>query len=88
MKKSKKKIYVAGAGGMLGEAIFNTFKKKYHLSLIDKVKSEKWIKKLNFNNQRYEQDVKKFNPDYLFHIGALTDLGIVKKSKRSLFNKL
>ena len=25
MKKSKKKIYVAGAGGMLGEAIFNTY---------------------------------------------------------------
>ena len=50
-------------------AIYNTFK-KYHLSLIDKVKSEKWIKKLNFNNHRYEQDVKKFNPDYLFHIGS------------------
>ena len=85
MKKSKKKIYVAGAGGMLGEAIFNTFKKKYHLSLIDKVKSEKWIKKLNFNNQRYEQDVKKFNPDYLFHIGALTDLEYCEKNRKEAY---
>ena len=84
MKKIKKNL-CSWSWGMLGEAIYNTFKKKYELSLIDKVKSEKWIKKLNFNNQRYEQDVKQFNPDYLFHIGALTDLEYCEKNRKEAY---
>ncbi len=45
----KKKIYIAGAGGMLGEAFYQVFKKDYNLKLTDKDVNEEWISKLDFN---------------------------------------
>lgn len=70
-----KKIFIAGGGGMLGAAFYEIFKNNYELMITDKDVSEKWIKKLDFNDkEKYENLVKEFNPDYLFHLGALTDL--------------
>ena len=77
-----KKIYIAGAGGMLGEALYNTFKNDYITRCIDKNKTDKWIRRLNFNTNKYFLDVIKFKPDYLFHIGALTDLEYCEKNKK------
>jgi dTDP-4-dehydrorhamnose reductase len=71
----KKKIYMAGVGGMLGEAFYKTFKNEYELKCTDIDVNEKWLKYLDFRNlEDYRKDVKKFKPDYLFHIGAFTDL--------------
>jgi len=71
----KKKIYIAGSGGMLGEAFYKVFKEGYSLKCTDIDKNEEWISFLNFNNfNKYLNDVKEFEPDYLFHLGALTDL--------------
>ena len=71
----KKKIYMAGVGGMLGEAFYKTFKNKYDLKCTDIDVNEKWLRYLDFRNfEEYRKDVKKFKPDYLFHIGAYTDL--------------
>ena len=67
---------MAGAGGMLGEAFyqkFNTNKNILKCSDIDL--NESWLSHLDFRiKENYESDVKKFNPDWLFHIGAYTDL--------------
>jgi len=72
---NKKKIYIAGSGGMLGEAFYKVFKEGYSLKCTDIDKNEEWISFLNFNNfNKYLNDVKEFEPDYLFHLGALTDL--------------
>jgi len=69
------KIYVAGAGGMLGEAIHKIFKDSYILKCSDIDKNETWIDYLDFREfDLYKKDVEIFNPDYLFHIGAYTDL--------------
>lgn len=71
----KKKIYMAGVGGMLGEAFHKTFKNSYELRCTDIDVNEKWLKYLDFRNfEEYRKDVRKFNPNYLFHIGAFTDL--------------
>ena len=71
----KKKIYMAGVGGMLGEAFYKTFKKGYELKCTDIDVNEKWLQYLDFRDaEAYKKDVKKFRPDYLFHIGAFTDL--------------
>ncbi|HVT84677.1 MAG TPA: NAD(P)-dependent oxidoreductase [Chitinophagaceae bacterium] len=73
--KKKKKIYMAGVGGMLGEAFYKTFKNEYELKCSDIDVNEKWLKYLDFRDfEDYRKDVKKFRPDYLFHIGAFTDL--------------
>lgn len=70
-----KKIYVAGCGGMLGEAFYVQFRKDYQLKCTDIDLNEKWLGYLDFRNyEAYRKDVLEFKPDYLFHLGAFTDL--------------
>lgn len=71
----KKKIYIAGCGGMLGEAFYKQFKDDFELKCTDKDVNETWLSFLDFRDfQAYKKDVTDFNPDYLFHLGAYTDL--------------
>ena len=70
-----KKIYIAGAGGMLGEAFHKVFKDNYELKCSDIDVNEPWLDYLDFTNRdAYIEDVTSFKPDYLFHLGAFTDL--------------
>lgn len=71
----KKKIYIAGCGGMLGEAFYTRFKDQYDLKCTDKDVNESWMSFLDFRDfNAYKNDVFQFQPDYLFHLGAYTDL--------------
>ena len=71
----KKKIYIAGCGGMLGEAFYKQFKNDYELKCTDKDVNEDWLSFLDFRDfEAYKEDVERFSPDYLFHLGAYTDL--------------
>lgn len=70
-----KKIYIAGCGGMLGEAFYTQFKDSYILKCTDRDVNEKWLSFLDFRDYyNYKRDVIDFSPDYLFHLGAYTDL--------------
>ncbi len=72
---SKKRIYIAGCGGMLGEAFYNSFRGKYTLKCTDIDVNEPWLSYADIRDiQGYRKDVEDFRPDYLFHLGALTDL--------------
>ena len=76
-----KKIYIAGCGGMLGEAFYKIFSKNYNLVCSDIDVNEDWISYLDFRDiNSYRNEVKKFNPDYLFHLGAFTDLEFCEKN--------
>jgi dTDP-4-dehydrorhamnose reductase len=71
----KKKIYIAGCGGMLGEAFYIQFKDDYIIKCTDKDVNASWLSFLDFRNfDEYRKDVAEFKPDYLFHLGAYTDL--------------
>lgn len=71
----KKRIYLAGCGGMLGEAFYSILKDSFELKCTDIDLNEDWLEYLDFRDfERYRQDVFSFNPDYLFHLGAYTDL--------------
>jgi len=71
----KKKIYVAGCGGMLGEAFYKELKDVYDLKCTDKDVNDSWLHYLDFTDfEAYKEDVNSYRPDYLFHIGAITDL--------------
>lgn len=77
----KKRIYIAGAGGMLGEAFFKVFKTDFDLKCTDKDLNEPWLSFLDFRDlELYKKDVFDFKPDYLFHIGAYTDLEFCEKN--------
>ena len=69
------KIYMAGVGGMLGEAFYKQFKADYELKCSDIDVNEEWLSFLDFRNElSYKKEVLGFNPYFLFHIGAHTDL--------------
>lgn len=70
------KIYMAGVGGMLGEAFYQVFTEKgYEIECSDIDVNESWLEYLDFRNyDAYRSAVMKFNPDYIFHIGAYTSL--------------
>jgi dTDP-4-dehydrorhamnose reductase len=70
-----KKIYIAGCGGMLGEAFYVQFKQDHILKCSDLDVNENWLSFCDFRAmEHYKKDVKEFGPDYLFHLGAYTDL--------------
>jgi len=70
-----KKIYIAGCGGMLGEAFHKQFQNDYELKCTDIDVNESWLSYLDFRDyDAYRQNVSNFKPDYLFHLGAFTDL--------------
>ena len=70
-----KKIYIAGCGGMLGEAFYKQFGSSYDLKCTDKDVNDHWLSFLDFRDRdAYRKDVMEFQPDYLFHLGAYTDL--------------
>lgn len=69
------KIYMAGAGGMLGEAFYKSFKDSHELKCTDIDVNESWLSHLDFRDfDAYRDDVLAFKPDWLFHLGAYTDL--------------
>jgi len=83
----KKKIYIAGAGGMLGEAFYTQFKEDFDIKCTDKDVNESWLSLLDFRDyQAYKKDVEEFNPDYLFHLGAYTDLEFCESNVDDSYN--
>ncbi|MBS0554955.1 MAG: NAD(P)-dependent oxidoreductase, partial [Proteobacteria bacterium] len=46
-----KKIYIAGCGGMLGEAFYKQFGSDYELRCTDKDVNESWLSFLDFRDR-------------------------------------
>jgi len=68
------KIYIAGCGGMLGEAFYAQYKDDYQLRCTDIDVNEAWLGHMDFRDlAAYRKDVEAFQPDYLFHLGASTE---------------
>ena len=70
-----KSIIISGCGGMLGEAFYRQFKDIFELKCTDIDINEEWLSFLDFRDfDAYRRYIVKFQPDYLFHLGAYTDL--------------
>ncbi len=81
-----KKIFIAGCGGMLGDAFYKVFQKEYELMCTDIDLNESWLSYLDFRDfNKYLEKVKKFNPNYLFHLGALTSLEECETNKENAY---
>ena len=71
---------MAGAGGMLGEAFYNVFKNNFEVKCTDIDLNETWLSYMDFRNiDQYRNDVNTFKPDWIFHLGAFTDLEYCEK---------
>ena len=81
------KIFIAGSGGMLGEAFQKIFSKDYELLCTDIDLNENWLSYLDFRNSKdYFKMVSEFDPSWLFHIGAFTDLEYCEKNEDSTYD--
>lgn len=70
-----KKIFMSGVGGMLGEAFYRTFSDDYEVVATDIDLNADWLQLLDFRDySEYRDQVLRFKPDFLFHIGAHTSL--------------
>jgi len=72
---ASKRIYMAGSGGMLGDAFHRVFGADSELRCTDIDVNAPWLSHLDFRDfDSYRSDVRDFRPDYLFHLGAHTSL--------------
>ena len=70
-----KRIYMAGSGGMLGEAFYKLYNTNNTLRCTDIDVNDNWLNYLDFRDAvAYRKDVESFKPDLLFHLGAHTSL--------------
>ena len=59
-----KRIYMAGAGGMLGEAFRDVFSPRHTIRCTDKEVNAEWLGLLDFRDfADYHDDVRAFAPD-------------------------
>jgi dTDP-4-dehydrorhamnose reductase len=72
---------------MLGEAFHEKFKDEFILKCTDKDVNEPWLSFLDFRDfNSYKKDVFEFNPDFLFHLGAYTDLEFCELNVDETYN--
>ncbi len=75
MKIKFKNVYISGCGGMLGEAFYEIFSKKFNLKCTDKTPLDSWLSELDFTDfKKYKDDVFSHSSDLLIHLGAMTSL--------------
>lgn len=71
---------------MLGEAFYEKFKDNFELYCTDIDVNEEWLSFLDFRDHKaYEKDVKSFSPDWLFHLGAFTNLEYCELNKEETY---
>jgi dTDP-4-dehydrorhamnose reductase len=69
------RVYVAGCGGMLGEAVYRVLRFGHDLKCTDIDLNAPWLEQCDFRDfTEYRASVEAFNPDLLIHLGANTDL--------------
>lgn len=77
---------MAGAGGMLGEAFYHQFKDEFDIKCTDKDLNEPWLSFLDFRDlAAYKIEINNFKPDYLFHLGAYTNLEFCEENAEDTY---
>ncbi|MFC1732666.1 SDR family oxidoreductase [candidate division KSB1 bacterium] len=81
MFERKKKVFITGCGGMLGQAVYNTFSDKFEVLATDIDLNEDWLEFMDVKDykQCFEK-ISKFRPDIILHLAALTNLEFCEKN--------
>ena len=76
-----KRIFITGCGGMLGQAMYERLSNKNRLYCTDIDDSEEWVTYCDVRElDELRHCADNFNPDYIFHLAALTDLEYCEKN--------
>lgn len=74
------RVYIAGCGGMLGEAIYRRFSRFTDVKATDIDLNEPWLEYADVRDLSQIQDsVRSFGPDAIINLAALTDLELCEK---------
>jgi len=81
------RIYVAGCGGMLGEAVYNHFSPIVELMATDIVTNESWLSYADVRDySSISQSIEAFKPNIIINLAALTDLEECEKEKENAWS--
>jgi len=73
---------MVGAGGMLGQAFYHTFREDFEVRCSDIDLNATWLEYLDFRDQKaYREMALDMRPDWIFHLGAYTDLEYCEQHK-------
>ena len=74
------KIYIAGCGGMLGEAVYQLFSSLCKVKATDIDLNETWLSYADVRDfNQMSTSIKEFNPDIIINLAALTDLELCER---------
>lgn len=74
------KVYIAGCGGMLGEAVYRLFDAACRVKATDIDLNEPWLESADVRNHgQMAESIKKFQPDIVINLAARTDLELCEK---------
>lgn len=77
----KTRVYIAGCGGMLGEAVYEYFSGRCKVYASDIDQNTDWLEQADVRNYRQmEESITDFGPDLLINLAALTDLEYCEKN--------
>src|SRR4051812_35150492 len=81
------RVYVAGCGGMLGEAVHRVFRAAHdELKCTDIDVNAAWLEYCDFRDfAAYKLSVGQFAPDVVIHLGAHTDLEYCEKNPEEAY---
>ena len=75
------RVYIAGCGGMLGEAVFERFSSRAEVLATDIDLNTDWLQKADVRDYaEMEQSITEFRPDLIINLAALTDLEYCEKN--------
>lgn len=81
VRGTRVKIYVAGCGGMLGDAVQRVCSRDHQLKCTDIDLNTPWLEYCDFRDfPAYRLSVQSFDPAILIHLGAHTDLEFCEKN--------
>lgn len=81
MIKKDSRVLITGCGGMLGEGVYKEFFGKCNVLATDIDLNEDWLGMLDVRKKdEVEKVVNDFNPDYIIHLAALTDMEYCEKN--------
>ena len=75
LDRSTTKVYIAGCGGMLGEAVYNTFSEVSQVKATDIDVNEEWIEYADVRDMdSIRRSIVEYSPDILINLAAITDM--------------
>jgi dTDP-4-dehydrorhamnose reductase len=78
---SSTRVYIAGCGGMLGEAVYQLWSSQCQVKASDIDVNEEWLSYADVRDfESIAESVRSFRPDILINLAALTDLEYCEKN--------